>query len=283
MLSVTLQPYQGDPITLPSWIFTYWTEDTRKRWKVALEWIKNKTTLPAAAELSSDLLLALASFSWSQGAAYTADITPLFSSTSKQAYLNTFHLDPMMEWTGDQYQEKYGTDGIHHIFATVDQFGAIMSFYGRMSVKKQGPLWKNLMNIENKIIQGQVGSICGIINLNQNHWVPVVIDFQQSQILYGDSFHEPMPTHKCEPCEHWVKHLINRSTNLVGEITVSDLATGVQDDGISCGLFALNSITHHYLKVPLLPTDSIALNCCRMEIGLNILGTMTICLLIYIL
>jgi len=285
VLSVTLQPYHGDPVMVPSWIFTYWTEiahalETRERWKVALEWIKKNTALPAAAKLRSDLLLALALFSWSRGASYTADITPLFSSTSRHAYLNTFHLDHMIEWTGDQYQRKHGTDGKRHIFATVDQFGAIISFYGRVSVKKEGPLWEYLKGIENKIIQGQVDSICGIINLNQNHWVSVVIDFQQSQILYGDSFHEPMPTRKRGPCERWVKHLTNRSTNLVGGVTVGDLATGVQDDGISCGLFALNSIAHHYLKVPLLPTDLVALNCCRMEIGLNILGTMAVCLLI---
>ena len=91
VLSVTLTPYHGDSITLPSWIFIYWTEiaravDTRKRWKVALQWIQKNSALPSAAGLRADLLLGLSAFSWSRGAAYTADITPLFSSLSRESY-----------------------------------------------------------------------------------------------------------------------------------------------------------------------------------------------------
>ena len=179
----------------------------------------------------------------------------------------------------DWCQAQYGSDAVHHIFTTVDQFGAIMTFYGRVLVKKEGVWWEQLKGIENRIIQGEIDSICGIINLNQNHWVSVVIDFRQCQILYGDSFHQQMPTCQHKSYQRWVKHLINQSKNLVGEIAVGDLATGVQDDGISCGLFALNSIAHHYFEDPLLPTNSVALNFRRKEIGLNILGTMVVCLL----
>ena len=288
ILSVTLQPHHGNPVTLPHWIFTYWTEiqralDTRRRWKVALEWIKKNTALPAAAELRSQLLLALSSFSWSRGASYTADIVPLFSSTSKEAYLNTFHLDHMILWMRDQCQEKDRPNVTRHIFTSVDQFNTMMSFYSRVSMKKEGAFWNTLMGIENKVIQGEVDSVCGIINLREDHWVSVVINFQQCKILYGDSFYQPMPTRQREACKRWVKHLIKRSTHLVGEVTVGALEIGVQKDGISCGLFALNSIAHHYLGHPLLPTDSVALNYCRMEIGLNILSTMTVCLLAVIL
>ena len=183
--------------------------DTQRQWKVALEWIQKNTTLPSAAELGSNLLLALAVFSWSRGASYTADIVPLFSSSSKGAYLNTFHLDHMINWTRDQYQKKYGPDAARHIFTTVNQFGAIPTFYGRVSVKKKGPFWNILKETENRVILGEVDSICGIINLNQNHWVSVVIDFQRRQILYGDSFGDPMPGRLHKSFECWVNHLFN--------------------------------------------------------------------------
>ena len=288
VLSITLQPYHGDSVILPYWIFTYWTEigralDARQKWKVALGWIRDNTSLPSAVDLRSRLLLALSSFSWSRGAAYTGDIAPLFSNSSEKAYLNTPHPDNMILWIRDQCQEEYAPNAIRHIFTTVDQFNTIITYYGRVSAKKEGSFWENLMNIENQIIQGEVDSVCGIINLNKNHWVSVIIDFQQCQILYGDSFHQPMPTRQRDACERWVKHLIKRSRHLAGEVTVGVLATGVQKDGISCGLFALNSIAHHHLGHPILPTDSAVLNNYRMEIGLYILSTMTVCLLIHLL
>ena len=283
--SVTLQPQHGNPITLPVWIFIYWTEikravDTRERWKVALEWIRKKSASASFAELRSELLLGLSGFSWSRGAAYTADITPVFANSSKNSYLNSFHIDHMMEQTRVQYEEKYGVTARRHIFTTVDQFGAILQFYGRVYVKKEGAIWRQLMGIENRIIEGDVDTICGIIHIESpEHWVSVVINFQQCQVLYGDSLHQPMEARKRDSCDRWIKHLIGRSTNLGGEVTVSNLPTGHQADGTSCGLFALNSIAHHYLGSPLLPTDSVMLNRRRMEIGRNIISTMMVCLL----
>jgi hypothetical protein len=76
-----------------------------------------------------------------------------------------------------------------------------------------------------------------------------------------------------------VKHLITQSAKLTGggEISNGVLLTGCQKDGTSCGLFALNSIIHHYLEYPLLPSDPITLSCCQMEITLDIIGSMTVC------
>jgi len=45
ILSITLQPYNGDPIRLLTWVFQYWVEighvvDIRRLWKVALSWVQ---------------------------------------------------------------------------------------------------------------------------------------------------------------------------------------------------------------------------------------------------
>ena len=58
---------------------------------------------------------------------------------------------------------------------------------------------------------------------------------------------------------------------------MDELPTGHQTDGTSCGLFALNSIAHHHLGFPLLPSDPVPLACRRIEIALNIIGMMTVC------
>ena len=241
--------------------------DARQRWKVALSWLKNYSTLPSTEEQCYTLLLALSSFSWSQGAAYNSDITPLFSETPKVSYLTSYHIDCIAARIRDEHGAQHGSNATRHIFTTVDQFNAILLFYGNVHTKKEGYHWENLMAIENRVIPGEVNSINGIIHLPE-HWVSVVIDFQQQQIYYGDSFGQPMPNRKRKACERWVEHLVNRSAVLASGSVVGyrSLPTGYQEDSISCGLFALNSIGHHYLGHPILPSDPIPLARRRMEI-----------------
>ena len=283
--SITLQPYYGDPIRLPAWVFEYWVEigrvvDIQRQWKVALSWVQKCSAWPSARELCYNLLLGVSSFSWSQSAAYIHDITSLFSDTPGEAYLSSYHIDHIVAWVGTQHQAQLGPNQPnHHIFATVDLLGAIIRFYGAVHVKKEGYLWDSLKVIENKIIIGEVDSFGGIRHL-PSHWVSIVINFQQLQILYGDSLGQQMPKHECRAYERWVSHLINQSSKIstLGTITLDQLPTRCQNDGTSCGLFALNAITHYYLGHPLLSPDPIALTCYRMEITLNIISKMTVCI-----
>ena len=285
VLSITLRPHYGDPVRLPAWVFDYWTEighavDSRKRWKVALTWIRGHSVSPMATELCYRLLLGLSSLSWSHGAAYTCDITPLLSSSSVESYLSSFHIDQAIAQTRAQYEKNHQPNiANRHIFATVDHFNAITRFYGSIHAKKGGPLWDVLMVIENKIIMGEVDSLGGVLYLPL-HWVSVVINFQQQQILYGDSLGQKIPNREHRALERWIKHLVGRSTMLStsDKVTLHQLPTGYQDDSTSCGLFALNAIGHYYLEHPLLYSDPIMLACHRMEIALDIINSMTVCL-----
>lgn len=283
--SVTLRPCHGSPITLPAWVFDYWKEigravDTRKRWKISLAWVREQSTSPLAEEVCHRLLLGLSSFSWSHGAAYTCDITPLLSDSPVHSYLSGYHINKMIAQMRDQYREYHGPHiAGRHIFATVDHFNAIFGFYGNMHQKKEGYLWDGLMMVENKIIMGEVDSLGGVMHLPE-HWVSVVIEFQQQRILYGDSLGQQIPARERRTFERWIKHLVNRSTKLpiYNKATIDWLPTQSQNDSTSCGLFALNAIAHHYLEHPLLSSDPIALACRRMEIVLHIIGSMTVCL-----
>ena len=135
------------------------------------------------------------------------------------------------------------------------------------------------MVVENSIIMGGVNSLGGVMHLPE-HWASVVIDFQQQQILYSDSLGQNIPKQECYALERWIKHLASRSSKLPtrDNITICQLPTGYQEDTSSCGLFALNAITHYYLKHPLLDSSPIVLACRRMEIALDIIGSMTVCL-----
>ena len=135
------------------------------------------------------------------------------------------------------------------------------------------------MVIENRIIMGEVDSLGGVMYLPQ-HWVSVVVNFQQQQILYGDSLRQKILRREHQALEHWVKHLFSQSTTLPtsDKITLHQLPTGSQDDSTSCGLFSLNAIAHYYLESLLLHPDSIMLACRQMEIASDIIGSMMVCL-----
>ena len=217
ILSATLQPHHGYPIGLPACIFEYWVEigcavDTQKQWKAALTWVQKYSVLPSARELHYNLLASLSSFSWSQDAAYTCDITSLLSNTPGEAYLSSFHINHMIAQSKTQYEAQLGPDHTSRcIFITVDLLGAITHFYGAACVKKEGHLWNTLMVIENRIITEEIDSLGGVMHLPL-HWVSMIIDFQQSQILYGDSLGQKMPKHKHCAYEHWIGHLITQSS-----------------------------------------------------------------------
>ena len=113
VLSVTLKPHRHHPITLPAWIFDYWTEighavGAQQRLKVALSWLKNYSILPSTEEQCYTLLLALSSFSWSRGAAYNSDTTPLFSESPKVSYLISYHIDCMAAQIRDEHEHSMG-------------------------------------------------------------------------------------------------------------------------------------------------------------------------------
>jgi hypothetical protein len=59
----------------------------------------------------------------------------------------------------------------------------------------------------------------------------------------------------------------------ISDIPIFQLETGVQRDYDSCGLFALNSIGHHYLpwKFPLLEFNHLLLAKFQIEIALELL------------
>lgn len=286
ILSITLQPQYGNVMKLPSWIFHYWVEimhaiHIRDQWKTAFTWVQQFSTIPPAVEVCNSLLSGLSSVPWSHAAGHSYGITSLLASYSRKSYLSSYHIDHMIGRVKAEDEAKLKPDQTsRYIFVTVDQMRAIINFYGHAHTKKEGHLWEALMEIENKIVSGKVDSLGGVMHLPASfHWVSVVIDFQQLQILYGDSLGEKIPQYEHQAYKKWMQHLIGRSANLpsVESLALKKLETGNQPDASSCGLFALNAIAHHYLKHPLLPSDSTILACRRMEIALDIISTMMVC------
>jgi Ulp1 family protease len=88
---------------------------------------------------------------------------------------------------------------------------------------------------------GVFEKLVSIVNLDQNHWVQVIIDTSSSKILYGDSFGKPITHEIKEVLTWWTNH--HTATNF----QIHSLAITRQVDEYSCGMLAWNAIAAHVL------------------------------------
>ncbi|KJA29085.1 hypothetical protein HYPSUDRAFT_127910 [Hypholoma sublateritium FD-334 SS-4] len=75
-----------------------------------------------------------------------------------------------------------------------------------------------------------------IININMNHWIGVVVDFERSNILYGDSMGGVIDHGVSETLTWWTNFHTGRHFNMWY------LPITRQQDGHSCGILAWNAI-----------------------------------------
>ena len=80
-----------------------------------------------------------------------------------------------------------------------------------------------------------------IVNINSNHWVPIVVDFRASKILYGDSMGGVIDEKIEEILTWWTYH----HTGVT--FTKTYLPITRQRDGFSCGLLAWNALATYLL------------------------------------
>jgi Ulp1 family protease len=111
---------------------------------------------------------------------------------------------------------------------------------------------------------GVLEKLVAIVNLNQNHWVSVVIDVPTSRILYGDSLGKPITREIKAVLTWWTNH--HTATNF----PIHDLAITHQNDSCSCGMLAWNAIAAHVLPETYSLVNSHAIMDERLKILLRV-------------
>ena len=148
------------------------------------------------------------------------------------------------------------------------------NFYGTKEApsKAGNHLWNCLMVIKNQIVNGEIDSVCRIFHL-PDHWTSVAFNVQQWCFFYRDSLNCAIPKEKCKAFTKWAQHLSTRARrNIDNPVPIHPPQTSFQDDSTSCGLLALNALSHYYLYKPLLSPDKISLAYAQMEIVLDLLN-----------
>ncbi|KAB5587608.1 hypothetical protein CTheo_8953 [Ceratobasidium theobromae] len=87
-----------------------------------------------------------------------------------------------------------------------------------------------------------------VLNVNQNHWVAAKVNIPACCVQVGDSLRMFQGVHTAlQPMLSWLSNLLNK-----GFTIKFGLVCGKQQDGISCGLFAANTIAFHVFSDGLL-------------------------------
>ena len=222
------------------------------------------------AEICDQVMAGLSCFPWNGSNCTVHDMELLLTDTS----LSDFHIESTLTRISHHHDHTGAEVSDHHTFLPTFDLDSIVDAYKRLQTGLLGVKRAQLLEVENEIISGNIESVGGVLHL-PNHWTSLVISFRPPRILYGDSLGSPMPSERVLPYKRWVSYMLSRvgTPMPVSDISVYPLATGVQTDSILCGLFALNSISHHYLPqgFPILQHGPLSLPQYRMELALELL------------
>ena len=202
-------------------------------------------------KICDEVMAGLSCFPWNGANCSVHDIVSLLSDL----WLSDYHIDSVLTKISQHYFYHYGAEASScHTFLPVFDIGAIVSAYKSSAHHRHAEdKGKCLLEVENGIILGNIHSVAGVLHLH-NHWTSLVVTFKPPRIFYGDSLKNPMPSDKAFLFQQWISHMSSWSGCEVQEsdISIYPLEIVPQQDSNSCGLFALNAISHyHSSKTPL--------------------------------
>jgi len=160
----------------------------------------------------------------------------------------------------------------------------IKSGYGAPESYTTNTSFRLYHHIGNSLKTGRQGQCGFLINLDQNHWVVVVLDFRTREIWYGDSLGQQIPETVKKVLAWWTYYHSGK------QFTHQPLPVTIQKDSFSCCLLAWNALAVFFLgrKEKLLDTGNVAegqlnvlLKVIRRHTQMEVMCTLVICWNIY--
>lgn len=275
ILSFTLVSITGHTVKLPVWVLDYWREinrpmEYRCSWKKVLVWLREISQSESMVKICEQVMAGLSCFPWNGSNCTVHDMELLLTTSS----LSDFHIDSTLTQIFQYCDHAGARISDHHTFLPYTDLNSIITAYEKSHTGLTGIKGGQLLQVENRIITGQIHSIAGVVSL-PNHWTSIVFSFKPPRILYGDSLGAPLSSGRALSFRRWMCHMLSRAGTPipVNDISIYHLSTGIQEDSISCGLFALNSISRHYFPQLFLPLQhgDLSLPRYRLELALDLL------------
>ncbi|OBZ75404.1 hypothetical protein A0H81_04594 [Grifola frondosa] len=262
---------ESDGVPIPLWVLSFWAGVHHLRqdvlyWSAANQWVSNRrigdptAPLRIAAEHAAILFHHL---QWAnelhsfEGRPAVRELTTFLSRN----WLHSTHLCLMLELLQHDLESTAAGhgDSVRNTFFSQKLESCYRACCAQTMAPTQLPSWIN--DVGNKLSSGSQSALGLVFNINNVHWVAVVVDFVNRRILYSDPKGDPPPQNILATLTWWASFY--NSDLPAADFVLDTLPCTLQgpDDHYSCGLLAVNSLQHYFLpqKYPLIPISDVDL------------------------
>lgn len=230
----------------PPWFLDYWITVSSLREHVKVPWMQAELFLSANGakwhssefrRLCQSAQNALLCLPWCGNVHGFADNAPTVTLASylSRNWLSTTHINQQLDLlrqelsrVGNQEYEILGPDFFTKVrWLYRDRAGNPYPASGNRLIREVG----------HDLAKGTRKIICGVANINENHWVGIVVDGTECKIKFGNSLGGSGAELKAA-----IRWWIQIHTSLDFEDANLDITR--QSDAFNCGLFALNAVEH---------------------------------------
>jgi len=235
-------------INFPTWTIPYWTRLSRLSrhavlpWKRAEQWLATALSDVGRRELVGDARAILRELPWTGQTVSFTDAEPITSLTRylSSNWLGTVNIDQQLDilrlrLSREMSVHEFDILPMSFVTKLLDIYQHNRDAYGSSQPFRQ--LWAHGEELSTPACQQM--RIGGIAHVNGNHWVAFVLDLRTLSILYGDSL--GLADAVVGPALSWWTEQHTQR-----QFTKEPLLIGTQSDSVSCGIFALCALTHHF-------------------------------------
>ncbi|KAF5317588.1 hypothetical protein D9758_018467 [Tetrapyrgos nigripes] len=250
------------PMKLPFWALTYWLwvykiQKHHTAWKEALEWFKSNGYVGRKVKMLDPLPWQL-EFPQALGC-------PLYlSQFLRDEWLNAENINQMLAVLNDELQLEFPVENIYWTNTLVAAYRCKNNNSYRPNhnldiVRNQlrDGVQKHVMFPVFVHLQAFTETMLPTADIKGNHWGAVAVNVEENFFSYGDSSCGWVASELLEAVR-WFLAQTFPNTNF--KYKENGLPAGLQNDTDSCGLYCVNTISHHLAPeiYPLYTNESIA-------------------------
>ncbi|KAF8059061.1 hypothetical protein FPV67DRAFT_1382418, partial [Lyophyllum atratum] len=171
--------------------------------------------------------------------------TVTLASYLSAKWLSTTHVNQcldMLRWDLSRSTSDFDCEIVGPTF-----FARLRALFRTRETSPYGnnPGSRDIWAVGSDLAIGDRRSVGGIANVDNRHWIAVIINISASRILYGDSL-GGKNVELLDAISWWI-HSHTGTT-----LEHSSLPIASQADGYNCLIYANDALRHHYLSTPLL-------------------------------
>ncbi|KAJ7190360.1 hypothetical protein GGX14DRAFT_380144, partial [Mycena pura] len=252
-LSIRCEHIPGNKETYPLWLASYWVEiptirKARKHWDDAVHALEVCIERNPSDTLALRTLERILSLPWDTPLRgfHESDSSGLVNFCIPTAWLKTSQINQMLELMDD---DRWELDFRGIRVVPSDHAARLVSIYNVDGLGYEtSPRHHDLRELGEAFAGGFAKLLATVANVDEDHWVAIVVDFVSRKTSYWDSAKRPICT-KIRAAYDWWFHQHHGT-----EFEWKALPSVLQLDGHNCGLVATNRIAHYIdpHKYPLL-------------------------------